>query len=544
MKKWLALLVLCLAYGLVLLYNHKPDSLESFKPAFLTITFTVVTFSVMFSLAGFNASAYRQFHRTVAPRLLAASVFLFVLALVPLGVLVLVPSYYIATCLLLLPCLAIAGIALLEIGRKETDPSTLLDRLCSVKTIEHHLLSLVPQIRAKIEATKMLGPEKPEGMPTHEFDWHLPVQVQEHDPLNALATLGLLAIQHDDLYAFSRVIARSLEAFDHVELFTPPKSTLGDYKIRAAFRAQVYSTLHRLVVAVTRERRTVSLAHVAVDTLATFVASKTAKHEQTHDTVFSSLYLMETLSRYSYDSDSHEEIRAPLVLARQIIEKGMDELPGAVGGKKNESEERDFNFRLPQLSKTIKHIGTFAIENGDSNLLYRCFDAFGWLGCAAVRHKNGGVATACLRGLSQLGREVRVKKLECHWDACAIRPEDHAAERIDWIGTWLATMPREEQDFWIESLNCAYSRLSGKRTKAHIEVGGSGRPFVRREVSDKNYVESYSEETASRLVDYSDFTFLKDLELHGYMEEGVVMARITTPLVFGENQAVSTVGGE
>ncbi|MDD4117390.1 MAG: hypothetical protein PHI39_04155 [Kiritimatiellae bacterium] len=529
MKKWIFLILLCAIIGGFLAYYHNPAALESFRAAFLTITFAVATFSVMFSMGGFNSSAYRQFHRAIPPRLLWSCVALLFIALLPLGVLVLKPDLYIHTCLLLLPVLAVAGSGLIEIARRETDPITLLDRLCTINAISRYLRSLVPLLDVRIAETKALELSKTQDCPMHEFAWHLPMPSQNSDPLNCLATLGLLTIQHGDLHAFGRVVSRSLEALDLAENFQPSKTTAGDYTIRRELRGDVFDAIQRMMLALQRDKGTVSLARKAIDSMAESVVAKTKEQKQTQDLAFAALHLMEILAQHCYESGSHAEILVPLIVSRQVVQKGMDDPPKVKAGEQQPIEISMFNHTLPQLTGPIKHLGSFAIEKGDSDFLYRCFDAFGWLGCSAVKHQKMLVATACLRALSQLGREVKAKGLECHWDKCAVRPEDHAAERIDWIATWVSKVPEDGREYWIGLLEAAYSRLSGRETSLKFETDADGKTSISKNISGKKHVESYFMHAASREVDYSDFSFLKDLELHG--GKGVYMRGPPMPLV-------------
>jgi hypothetical protein len=382
--------------------------------------------------------------------------------------------------------LTIAGAVLLEIGRIETDPLTLLERLCSLKVLERHLHSLVPKIDAKITETKALELSKPADRPTHEFNWHLPLPAQRVDPINNLATLGLLAIQHGDLHAFGRVMKRSLEALELAEDFAPKKTEAGDYKMRAELREYVYGALQRMILALLRDKGTVSLSRVAIDALAESVVAKAKTQKQTKDFTFSALHLMETLSRHCYESGSTSDIRVLIIVARQIVQKGVDNPPRTPEGQESGIEIFEFHHALPQLTNCIKRLGSYAIEKGDSEFLYRCFDAFAWLGCAAVKEKDSGVATECLRALSQLGREVRAKGLECFWSRCPVRPEDHAAERIDWIASWIAKIPADNREHWIGMCDCAYSRLVGRETTLKIKVGSDGNVSIERELSEKN----------------------------------------------------------
>jgi hypothetical protein len=394
--------------------------------------------------------------------------------------------------------------------------------------LERHLHSLVPKIDAKISETKALELSKPRDRPTHEFDWHLPLPAQQVDPINNLATLGLLAIQHGDLHAFGRVIKRSLEALELAENFAPKKTEAGDYKMRAELREYVYGALQRMILALQHDNGTVSLSRVAIDALAESVIAKAMTQKQTKDFTFSALHLIETLSRHCYESGSTSDIRVPIIVARQIVQKGVDNPPHTPEGQDSDMEVFEFHHGLPQLTNCIKRLGSYAIEKGDSELLYRCFDAFGWLGCSAVKQQDGGVATACLRALSQLGREVRAKGLECFWSRCAVRPEDHAMERIDWIASWVLQVPEDKRQHWIGLLNCAYSRYYGKEVCMEFGKGANGEPAITKRFSEKKYTEGYIMHAAARDVDYSDFTFLKDLELHG--ERGVLVQGPVVPL--------------
>jgi hypothetical protein len=324
------------------------------------------------------------------------------------------------------------------------------------------------------------------------------------------------------------VIKRSLEALELAENFTPKKTEAGDYKMRAELREYVYGALQRMILALQHDKGTVSLSRVAIDALAESVIAKTITQKQTQDFTFSALHLIETLSQHCYESGSTSDIRVPIIVARQIVQKGMDDPPEAPKGQETPIEIFEFHHNLPQLTNCIKRLASYAIEKGDSEFLYRCFDAFGWLGCSAVKCLDAGVATACLRALSQLGREVRVKRLECFWSHCPVRPEDHAMERIDWIASWVSQVPENNRQHWIGLLNCAYSRYYGKEISMEFGKDANGEAKITKRFSEEKYIEGYMMHAAARDVDYSDFTFLKDLELHG--TRGVLVQGPVVPL--------------
>lgn len=513
MRNLIFALLIAILLGECLAYLHDPDSLKEVGGNLLTITFALASFSVMFSMSAFSSSPYRQFHRRFPRYLLWGCVFVLVIALVPLVVRVLAPSVFFAACLLLLPLLSIAGVSLLEIVRRETDPLNLLERLCSVKIMQGYLISLVPEIADRINETEALKLSQPADRPNHEWGWHLPVLPRQEDNVTHLATLGLMAIQQGDLYSFARIVKRSLEVINTAETMQIGNTSAPDYRIRRALREHVFDGLQRMVLSLQRDKGTASLARVALDTLAEFIVSKARTKQQTEDICFTALRLMEDLARHCYECGSRSEVRVPLIVARQIVQKGVDDPPHAPVEEGTAFNE--FFFRLPQLIGTVQRLGSFAIERRDTNYLYLCLDAFCWLGCSAVKQKDIGVTTACLRAISQLGREARASSLECHWDRCALRPEDHASERIDWIASWVCQMPAEARSRWIELLNSAASRLRGYQVEFEFQQTPSGEPRICKRQLEEKHVEGYFLDAGSRQVDYSDFEFLKDLELHG-----------------------------
>ena len=519
--------------GALLATRYNGASLEEFRPSLLTVIFAVTTFSVMFSMGGFNASAYRQFHSGIPPRLLAACVVLLAVALGPLTVLVFSPHLFVPVCLVVLPILIVAGAALLGLGRLETDPDILLHRLCSLKALERHLRAIAPKVAVKIAETKALALSKPGDQPMHEFSWHLAVRPERDDPLTQLATLGLLAIQHGDLAAFSGVVSRFLDFLELADDIKFSKTDTDEYRIRAEFRSQIFDAFHRVTLALQRDKGTVSFARVAIDTLAEYVVNKTKSRKQTSDHTFAALNLMKTLAKHCYESGSSHEMRIPVIVARLIVQKGLDDPPPKVAGQDVPADAILFNHSLAGLTHVIKRAGNYAIAQSDTELLYRCFEAFGWLGCSAVKHLNVTVGTACLRALSQLGREVRAKGLECFWSSCPLRPEDHAFEQIQHITTWLSPMTDEQRPRWTGLIEAALSRLSGKETEIILERRADGKHWININTSEKDHVEGFMMNAGSREVNYADFTFLKDLELHG--GHGIMMQGPVVPISFSSD---------
>ncbi|OAM90383.1 hypothetical protein OH491_01705 [Termitidicoccus mucosus] len=536
MKRW----ILPFAFGLTLsawfVFVHDSQSLEPFRMSFLTVIFTVTTFSVTFAISGFNAAAYRQFHRTLAPRLLFGCVVLVVFAFVPLGVLVAKPAYFVTTCLLILPSLMLSSALMQEVVRQETDPLTLLDRTCSLKSIHAHLAVCAVQVKRRIEETEALELSKPGDRPTHEFDWHLPIPNIRDDPLVNLSTLGLLTIQQGDLHSFVRVMERFLEVVDCLEKVTIPPDERRQYRLRQELRELVYGVVERITLALQKDRGTIALCRVAIDTLGEYAVAKVANREQTSKEVFWALALMKTLGTHCYESGASVEIRSTLIVARQLVQKGMDDPPKSEKEGEFDAKLADFFHTLPQLTNVIKRVGSYAIKKDDSELLYRCFDAFGWLGCAAVKSDFKMVGIACLRAIAQLGREARAKKMECFDPHCPLRPEQHAEERIEWIASWLSKKSLEEAKAWVGLIEGAISRLNGKEVEIKLTQNEKGEVQLNAALTGKNHVEEYAMQGGSRTVDYADFTFLKDLELHAF-RGGIMMQGPVVPIFPEKNEA-------
>lgn len=538
MKRWLLPFVLGLTLGVWFIFVHDGKTLESFRMSFLTVIFTVTTFSVSFAISGFNAAAYRQFHRTLAPRLLFGCVALVVLAFVPLGVLVAKPAYFVTTCLLVLPNLMLSSALMQEVVKQETDPLTLLDRTCSLKSIQTHLSACAVQIKKRIEETEALELSKPGDRPTHEFDWHLPIPNIRDDPLVNLSTLGLLTIQQGDLHSFARVMQRFLEVVDRLEEVSIPHDERRQYQLRHELREMVYGVVERIALALQKDRGTIALCRVAIDTLGEYAVAKVTNREQTKSEVFWALALMKTLGTHCYESGSTVEMRSTLIVARQLVQKGMDDPPKSKNEGKFDAELADFFHALPRLTNVIKRVGSYAINKDDSELLYRCFDAFAWLGCASVKSDRKMVGTSCLRAIAQLGREARVKKMECFDPKCPLRPEQHAEERIDWIASLLSEKNLTEATTWGGLIEGAISRLNGKEVEIRIVQNEKGEVELSARRTGKNHIEQYAMRGGSRTVDYSDFTFLKDLELQAF-RGGIVMQGPVVPL-FPEKDATET----
>lgn len=200
---------------------------------------------------------------------------------------------------------------------------------------------------------------------------------------------------------------------------------------------------------------------------------------------------------------------------RILCEKGVRQwAEGKKSGQRLEGHEESlfWSWNLPKLAAMMQALGSAAVNAGDSEILYRVFDAYGWLGCSALKAGNRDTTAACVRALAQLGREARAKGLECHWDRCAIKPEDHARKSIEWILTWIPKADPGERKGFLGICSQSISRLSGVVTK-YTMTEQDGEPPIEMATSKEAHVESFSSEAGCRKLDYSDPKMLKDFEL-------------------------------
>jgi hypothetical protein len=133
-----------------------------------------------------------------------------------------------------------------------------------------------------------------------------------------------------------------------------------------------------------------------------------------------------------------------------------------------------------------------------------------------MKKNNHEVGRACLRALSQLGRESRAAKLECFWSRCALEPWQHAEQRLGWILTWLFHAPKESHENWLRSIAEAYSRLHGIKVTIETEPPSQdgSKPGFKIIHTKEPHKWGVSDLDGHRTIDYSDFTFLKDWELY------------------------------
>ena len=208
------------------------------------------------------------------------------------------------------------------------------------------------------------------------------------------------------------------------------------------------------------------------------------------------------------DIGDAETALTPIIAARQWATRGLE-----INTQEHMIEDFLLDGVFSSCATTIQRLGEKAVNKRDSEYLYRCMDAIGWLGCAAARKSNQTVGNICANALVQLGRISRAEKLPCFWTRCALLPADHAFERLEWILSWTVTLDQDARERWGTSLSEALSRLRGyKTTVQYVEQNGAWKYSL--DSADKPHTYTVIDNGMPRVIDYSMFDELKEFNLY------------------------------
>jgi hypothetical protein len=284
----------------------------------------------------------------------------------------------------------------------------------------------------------------------------------------------------------------------------------------------VESQLERIALLTEDVDSTGNLSTRFLETCADYLANKTKEHLPLASACTFVVNTMVASGQRWLARKKPVPAKPPLVLLSQLCRKGMER---CVAIENNQSEGHEESLFWPHtlgsLVARLKPLGSTAVEAGESDYLYRIFDALVWLGCSAAKSNNWIVAKECVQALAQLGREARAQGLECHWEHCAVQPADHAGKRIAWIATWIPKLGEDVKSRWLELCSQGLSRLNGQISKITL-VEKDDRSRIQIDVSDSPHKERFLSDAGSRELDYSNFRMLKDFELYGHLEGTVV----------------------
>jgi len=495
-----AIIVSVLLFALV-----NPDTLHGFEGSLAAVNLSLAVFAINFSFVGYQLSAYRHLYRGISSKQIAASITVLLLGIAAYLVMGFSPRLSPFVALGILPILAFCSVALLMLAKHETNGEVILERMTSSENVKKILDEFAQGIKRDEESLEKISLSKRGEKPTHEYDWKLTPRTNANDPFDTLATIAAIAIKNDDLKTFGRCVETGLRKLDQSIAYAQ-KNHAEAYRLNQIVRNHAENSLRRIFNVVCEKDKGGTFTRTFQDLAARYVITKADLSKQCSDEVFFVLGLMTKIGNQALDYDVRDLVLSPVIVARQIVQKGVDKplLANEATGVRS-IDVFEFHHALPRLTNSIKQVGHAAIEKKDAEILYRCLDAFGWLGCSAIKCNDHGVGAACLRGLCQLGRESKAGKLECFWSRCALEPWQHAEERIGWILSWLPQQPKDKHNHWLRSIVAAYSRLHGFEFSIESQEDNGELQF-QPVVSESPYKSDGS--------DYSDPASLKDMELY------------------------------
>jgi hypothetical protein len=522
MIKWILICAAIVGLSCITLCTGQNTSFAGFEGTLLGLNLSVAVLAINFSFVAYQSSEYRQFQRGLAPNLLFGCLVMLWWAMIPALSLVFYRSGIGLIALAAIPVTGLLSIALVELAKYEASPEALVRNLATASRRKNAFKDYGKVVSARKTEWGKQKLSKPEDMPTHEWSWVPLPPPSKSDPFFLLGSIGCVASKASNAGVVVIVTQEMLKAYS--EFYQVYDSTRNNipHEVGGLIEAQ----LERLCQA-TETDSTGYLSARFLDVCAIhLINASNTPDPQIHAFSFVA-HLLANSGRTMIEKGHLDAARIPLIAIRQCCLKGVYEIAArAKDGKEPDINSLFFDHTLGNVAAIIKPLGTAAITAGQSDYLYRVFDAFGWLGCTALKNGNREVTKTCLRALAQLGREARAKKLECHWDRCALLPEQHARERIQWVMSWITKEPEATRDSWLPLCAQALSRITGKEITLTVEKKGDQVRIVIQE-SDEEHMEGYSADGGSRQLDYSDINMLKDFELYG--GGGMVMQGPTIP---------------
>lgn len=501
------LIVMLLPFAVISMllgYYGWGGDLKSFEPTLVTVTITVAIFAVNFAFLEYQFSPYRSVMRAVSTRQVLASVSVMILALLPIIILVLNNLWLSTTAIIVIPLVASASVLLSIIARTEANPTVQLYREFSNSAIIDFVKKFAHDVENHLLEIKQMELSKPKDMPMHEWSLRTSPQVRNNDPFNHFASIGHVAIQNADILIFQQVVQRMLEVLRLIHEYKHQDGEIvKGHEVNAVINQHAEQIMTRLAIASYEFDKSGLFAIKFLELCDLFIRKLCIERLQTSKLAFFIMKCMLIVTKPLISKGNSDHALIAVITARQAAQKGIDDSPNG---------DQFFSLNMVFYPSLIKTLGQEAIKFKDTDYLYRCFDALGWLGCSAIEARDYDVSKSCLQGLVQLGRESRAAKLECFWTHCLIEPSDHAFERIGWMASWVASIEEEKQKFWIELFNEAYSRLCGTTYSMKIE-GKDNKKNITLIDSKVPHIFSYSTELVGREVDYSDYSFVKEYDL-------------------------------
>ncbi len=500
---WIAL---C-ANGYWVSLSNRGSALSNLAPVLIAVCLTTAIFAINFSFYQYQTSPYKELRRKFSPVHIRLAILIFLLSILPLLALIYAADFVVALSLTLIPTIGVFGFVLLVIAKTEVDVVNMIKGQASKKNISRFLKEYSCNVTNALSKVDNISLSDVSDTPTHEWQWIITPPQPPHSPLMLIESANFLIVKNGDVTSFSSLYEIALDLVGIIFEFKPKHLKNDDYRIRRVLAQEAARLLNRVCIDALKSDDSSSFSRVIINQTSERLVTQASQFHQTEEYSSCLLSLLDMVGMKSYERGFADIAISVISLSRSIVNKGLDR-PNMAG-----IDCSLYRHALPYLTYPIRHLGSQAVKKSDSETLYRCLDAYAWLGCAATKKLNYGVAKECLRSLAQLGREARSQNLECFWSRCSISPWEHAEERIKWILTWVPKIDPLEWDVWIGVVAEAYQRLTGHQVEIKIEEK-DGVPNCKINEKEETYIVGYWDHGQEREIDYSDFSFLKDMEMY------------------------------
>jgi hypothetical protein len=477
-----------------------------FEPGLLTITVTFAVFAVNFSFLEYQLSPYRGLFRGIAwPHVVSATAVL-LLAIVPVGVALARPSPG-RVVAFILPIVAISSVVLALIARRCADPMQRVKSLLSKKHFEVFLSRLGAAAAIELQHVEDLQLSSVHEAPSHEWDYRVPPKVNFFDPFDSALALAFAAATNGDGQVFDEAveaIVKMVEMATNKKVLVLDGGLKADYKVLKLVTDHARDRLIQLVRMTLDIDKTDRYAKGLGDVLGAHLRTEAANSRQTQDFARGLMKSLCFLAIETYKRGWRTNAMRTLIVARECANYGISHPP--------EAKDVFFDHELILYPLTMYELAGAALDQKDAEFLYRCMETIGYLGCSAVKADKRDLGRQCAQSLVQISRRSRHLKMECFWARCGMLPWQHARERVDWMLTWVAHIPDDARQAWLDTFSEAYSRIDGNALTITL-AEEDGKPFFRFNRGEKSHTMTYMDKDTVT-YDYSDESMLRDLQLY------------------------------
>lgn len=496
------LLIPFLFVSIIFYFQTSFKELEAYSATFISISLTIATFSITFSFLQYQFSPYKSLLRSVSIKQLGFSYLTILIALTPLFTLFFNKNFVPIVSLFSIPILAYFTILLWIISKEESDPEILINRKFSSRRLNKFLIKFEKKNIATVREQEQFNFSKADETPMHSFiRAEYSPQILSDDPFYYANNVIAIALSNADLEVYEIVLDKFLKVIDiflaDERLKKRPLLFSVQKLIKNSFESLTHSTLNLTKSDIIHNR---FLLKISI-----YLKGKALTHLQIQEPFVGMTSSLTEFAKEVSQKRNFEGVILVLSLFRELAQKGIYDSP--------QENSRMFENHLGVFPQQIKLIGQEAVKLNDSNILYRCLEELGYLGCSAIKNNQYHVGIECLDSLVQLGREVRASKMKCFWTRCSLEPIDHADERIWWMLSWVWRLEKGKQARWINSFETAYSRLRGYKRGIELIVEND-EPTFKFNDSKEPHIESFLQERYSGEMNYSNFDNIKELKLY------------------------------